>query len=614
MAAKKTVKRLAVTKQAVTKRAVRKRVVRSNSTAVKSRKKIAVTSRDKRLLPQPGELIVRMYRQGLGDCFLLAFATDNPDDPRYVLIDCGVHMRQPDGRQRLLQVMEDLLATTGNHLHVVVPTHEHADHLVGFVQKGSPFLKEDLVSIDRLWMAWTEKIGDAQADRLRAKRGSAHAVIEQAIEKARARADQGIAGMSELTKRVERILEFEKPDADTFDEVDQTNVEARIRSLYKNHGNGNAILAAYMRRFGATPATALANTGESERASSNELALGLLGTMANHSEYCEPGQRLEIPDVAGVRVYVLGPPREERLLKKDKPSKVRGGGEHEFMETYLSGGSASLAFALSPALESGTAVHDDLRYPFAAELRRKIDGSEASLPPLYRNSYMEPDAAWRRIDGDWLGSAETLALNLDGDTNNTSLVLAFELGEAGAGPVLLFAADAQVGNWLSWRDQAYREGGASCTADDLLSRTLLYKVGHHGSHNATLKCDPRDPSAEDGAPYGLELMSDIIAMIPVDRAAADRNMPTPWRMPHRLLYERLREKADRRILRADGEIAPLSVNELEDIKPGSNSWESVPGKPGLFWRCADETFSNGTSGPLYYDLRIPIPNTQHRPA
>ena len=610
MAVKKTVGRKAVRKLAASKqRAVRKQAAGSRSITVKSRKKSAATAPNKRLLPPPGEVIVRMYRQGLGDCFLLAFATENPADPRYVLIDCGVHMRQTEGRKRLLQVMENLTAATGNHLHVVVPTHEHADHLVGFVQKGSPFLKPDPVSIDNLWLAWTEKIGDPQADRLRAKRGSARTVIEQAIKKTKERANRRIAGIKQLTDRVERILEFEKPDAKMFDAADRSAVEARIASLGGPGGANKAVLAAYLRRFGTAPATALTTVGQRERASSNELALGLLGMLANHAEYCEPGQRLAIPDVDGVRAYVLGPPRAERLLKQDKPAKVRGSSEHEFIETYLSGGSASFAFALSPALGSGAEVNDDLRYPFAAELRRPIDGSKSSLPPLYRHSYLGADSAWRRVDGDWLGSAETLALNLYGVSNNMSLVLAFELGAAGVGPVLLFAADAQVGNWLSWRDQTYgKGGGTSCTADDLLNRTLLYKAGHHGSHNATLKFDPRARPGEGGGAYGLELMSDIIAMIPIDRAAADKNMPTPWRMPHRPLYERLREKADRRILRADGEIAPLSANELEDIKPGSTAWEAVPGKPGLFWRSADETFSAGTPGPLYYDLRIPIPN------
>ena len=67
--------------------------------------------------------------------------------------------------------------------------------------------------------------------------------------------------------------------------------------------------------------------------------------------------------------------------------------------------------------------------------------------------------------------------------------------------MLLFPADAQIGNWLSW--QSLPPGTAAddawITADDLLARTVLYKVGHHGSHNATLK------------ERGLELMtSDLV--------------------------------------------------------------------------------------------------------
>src|SRR5688500_6156338 len=70
------------------------------------------------------ELVVRMYRQGLGDCFLLALPAKN-DAVKYVLIDCGVHMRQTNGPARLAQVMDHLVASTGSHIHVVVATHEH---------------------------------------------------------------------------------------------------------------------------------------------------------------------------------------------------------------------------------------------------------------------------------------------------------------------------------------------------------------------------------------------------------------------------------------------------------------------------------------------------------
>ena len=111
--------------------------------------------------------------------------------------------------------------------------------------------------------------------------------------------------------------------------------------------------------------------------------------------------------------------------------------------------------------------------------------------PSWTATYFDQSQQWRRIDGDWLGAAETVALNLVGDTNNTSLVLAIEWGKRESGQVLLFAADAQVGNWLSWRDQKY--DGKKVTADDLMRRVVLYKVGHHGSHNATVRRDPREP-------------------------------------------------------------------------------------------------------------------------
>ena len=53
------------------------------------------------------------------------------------------------------------------------------------------------------------------------------------------------------------------------------------------------------------------------------------------------------------------------------------------------------------------------------------------------------DEAWRRIDDDWLGASGEFALQLDSYTNNTSLVLAFEL--VNTKKVLLFVAYAQIG-------------------------------------------------------------------------------------------------------------------------------------------------------------------------
>src|SRR6516225_3450130 len=89
-------------------------------------------------------------------------------------------------------------------------------------------------------------------------------------------------------------------------------------------------------------------------------------------------------------------------------------------------------------------------------------------------------ADWRGIDVDWLGTADDLALAMQSATNNTSLVLAIELP---GGDVLLFAGDAQIGNWLSWQDRKWTIGERTVTGPELLARTIFYKVGHHGSHN-----------------------------------------------------------------------------------------------------------------------------------
>jgi hypothetical protein len=67
----------------------------------------------------------------------------------------------------------------------------------------------------------------------------------------------------------------------------------------------------------------------------------------------------------------------------------------------------------------------------------------------------------------------TLAAAIDEAVNNTSLILVFECGDLS----LLFPGDAQWGAWnAALKNPMARE---------ILSRTTLYKVGHHGSHNAT---------------------------------------------------------------------------------------------------------------------------------
>jgi len=567
-----------------------------------------------------------MYRQGLGDCFLLALPATG-GTTRYMLVDCGVHKRQTDGTERLEQVLASLAASTGSHLDVVVATHEHADHLSGIVQKNSPFLADDF-SIGEVWLGWTEKRGDPQADKLRRQRGTAQKVIDKAMEKLQG---LGVAGDA-AKERLADVMGFEDPAEDAVDVDAVERAIARSRKASAAEPSVDPLSALDLSGSPLAAASTSKATSKKVKPSSNELALGLLASKAGSSGpvYLEPGAVRKIDTVPGVRAYALGPPRSE-LLKKEAPSKIKGARERDpgglYKEVYLTSG-PNWALALSPALDAelpddAITVPDDWRYPFAKPFRRDCKWQEGenrttttcwnhepplSTAKLIRNTYDDPASSWRRIDTDWLGAAEPLALDLVSDTNNTSLVLALECGDPGEGHVLLFAADAQVGNWLSWRDQTYGDG-RKFSADDLLSRVLLYKVGHHGSHNSTLRRDPREPSPADalGVPFGLELMNDIIALIPVDRDAVDKKMPTPWHMPHEPLYRRLREKARRRVLRSDRSLAPLdSRREEADEVPRSEQWSGVPGMKGLRWRRSKDDFAIGTEGPLYYDIAIPL--------
>jgi hypothetical protein len=555
------------------------------------------------------------------------------------LIDCGVHKRQTDGPLRLAQVLDNIVAATDAQIDVVVATHEHADHLSGFVQKGSPFLKDDL-KIGEVWMAWTEKRGDKQADTLRRKRGAGQRLIDKALKEARERAGRGMDGVG-LARKLEHLMDFDVPEEGS---VDLADVDAKVKELRKN-----SALPTIVDAFTSDDAAlGLGSAKKKNTPSSNELAIALLALKVgdDKAKYCEPGKMLTIDGVDNLRVYALGPPRSD-LLEKDKPSKIRGAKEHDpggaYKEVYLTPAGGNRSLALNPRFKlsgaTGPLMSEDWRYPFWDRYQRRYELKTASdetprnrpprrpatekdkflwdskrpAPPRETRTmvdrYLDPGAAWRRIDGDWLGAAEAVALDLASDTNNTSLALAFEWGKPGSGHVLLFAADAQVGNWLSWRDQKY---GPGLTADNLLDRVLLYKVGHHGSHNATVRRDPRDTSSPDpfGAPFGLELMNDIIAMIPVDEDAAKKEMPDPWKMPHEPLYVRLREKARLRVLRSDLSMAPLHEDrDQRDVVPKDSNWRPVPGVPGARWRRSEQPFVNGTAGPLYYDVAIALPRS-----
>jgi metallo-beta-lactamase superfamily protein len=439
---------------------------------------------------------VRMYRQGLGDCFLLAFASAQPEIPFYMLIDCGVVLGTPATSDKpaaptMSKVVASLKEATDGKIDLLVITHEHWDHVSGFLQVASIF--HDF-QIKDLWFAWTEDPADELAHKLKTEFAKDLRAMHLAVHRA---ADQ------QAMEQIANVLGF-------FGEAPS---------------------------LGAGAAPAPNTTG-----AAFEAVRKLVGKQPGYRRPGEPP--LPLPGVAGVRVYILGPPHDERLLRRINPT-AKG------KEVYTEGLTARTAFLMAARgrqdLSDADRELQDMSFPFESRLR--IPPEEAKSCTFFNQYYGsgdDPAQSWRRIDDDWLGTAGEIALQLDSYTNNTSLALAIELDSA---KVLLFVADAQVGNWLSWDslrwpvpdDQAKT---INVGIADLLARTVLYKVGHHGSHNATIR-------GEKGVKKGLELMThpDLVAMIPVDHQMAVKKH---WgKMPFDPLLDRLDAKTAHRVLRVD---------------------------------------------------------------
>jgi hypothetical protein len=91
----------------------------------------------------------------------------------------------------------------------------------------------------------------------------------------------------------------------------------------------------------------------------------------------------------------------------------------------------------------------------------------------------------------------------------------------------------------SWQQTRWEVDGSPVTGPDLLGRVVYYKVGHHGSENATLK------------EKGLELMKskDLSAFIPTNENDAKK---IRWgQMPFGPLVDALAERCSGRVIRAD---------------------------------------------------------------
>jgi hypothetical protein len=224
--------------------------------------------------------------------------------------------------------------------------------------------------------------------------------------------------------------------------------QAFVAALGNMHAISAAVLLEAERRksvLGAALYKELTFIGDDNL--SNASAVENLMKMGKKNYYVSYGSKSGLEKVLpGVKIRVLGPP----TVKQSNEIKVqRSKDEDEFWQLQ--------------ALANQFAVKNKARvFPKASTY------SAVGAPP-YTRWFLN---RMRSVRGEQLLG---IVRALDKVLNNTSLILLFEVN----GKKLLFPGDAQIENWsyaLSKKE-----------VRTLLSEVDVYKVGHHGSRNATPK-------------------------------------------------------------------------------------------------------------------------------
>jgi hypothetical protein len=177
----------------------------------------------------------------------------------------------------------------------------------------------------------------------------------------------------------------------------------------------------------------------------------------------------------GVKVHVFGPPD---LTQTEKIKKMRSSDPDQFWQ--LIGGPRSLRGMGIAPIEEGAKGRK--RIPVPAEARWFRD----RLATMTANQLLQ------------------IVRVLDDQLNNTSLILLFEVGRK----KLLFPGDAQIENW----SYALEDAPSAARTKMLLADVDVYKVGHHGSRNATPKEILWEKFRKRGKPKAERLQTVISTM------------------------------------------------------------------------------------------------------
>lgn len=396
----------------------------------------------------PARVRVRMYQAGFGDNFLISFEYDKalPDGrtDRHVLVDFGTSSGPKDGTTPL-QIADLIRTHTGGRIDVVVVTHRHRDHLSAF---GSAEVAKRLMEPgypSLVVRSWTED----PATRFDAT-GPAPTVPTPTRRRAHGAVAQKSLGLIAALQ----------------------SAEGFARAL----ANHRQLAAARPGSLGAE----LRDMAQDQLQNPDAVAQLNAWAEGGRAEYLHYGMRTRIEDIVpGIGVRVLGPPTV------DQHPAVAGQREDDPIEFWMIyqglvgsfGTKAGLGGA--QAVSAAAAAADDEPGTEPDRDPAEVEAPKPANPigPLGPVRWLTD-----RMQRQQLNSLLRVVRVLDDALNNTSVILLFELPVKGGETVrMLFGGDAQIENW-EYALKAAPEKDANLKALRLVD---LYKVGHHGSRNAT---------------------------------------------------------------------------------------------------------------------------------
>ena len=557
-------------------------------------------------------ITVRMYYTGFGDCFLLTFRYSD-HTAKTLWIDFGARTGKADRMKLVAKHLKKHLTDEGLTRHgkpfvdVLAITHEHQDHISGFKQAAAELgldddkSDNDPINIGQVWFAWTEDPNNDLAKIWRVHKQKSRQSLQRVVQQVAAMA----AAPPALTGRLAMLAGFEFAATESDDDLPNgLNAAPATNAQNLNFDfTLNDSYAKLIKKVGPDNVHYLrpGHTADDKTVKPGDVIGETVASPAGITVF------------PGMTLFVLGPPEDLSIIRAGEPADWTNSlqadtsaGEFGFGQSHFSYDSKNPAHA---------SQHDFWYYvrkaPFDEEFVLPIDFETHSLPdgaiqsyreqptPVSRQlqnqfdkfgktavfkTYFSKKQAWRQINTDYMMSADDLAIKLNTGMNNTSLVLAMEIGQTGE--VLFFSGDAEFGVWDDWekdRISPDRVGKRHytwtlpdpnnrnkpprvVTAEDLMARTVFYKMGHHGSQNAT-------PNTR-----GIDKLKNphLHSLIPVDHKKA---ASFGWdKIPFEPLLTKL---TDRHIphVRADQSAADLAVARALTVPLPSGAvvtWDKDP--------------------------------------